>query len=53
MQGISKQEMSSDQGGDQSAIREQRSQSAWELRAEKTDGRDRPSSCLTVKVIYV
>jgi hypothetical protein len=32
---------------------QKRSQPAWELGAEKTDGRGRPSSCLIVKVIYV
>jgi hypothetical protein len=34
------------------AISNQRSQSAWELTAEKTDGRGGPSSCLIAKVIY-
>jgi hypothetical protein len=32
---------------------EKKSQSAWELRSEKTDEPGRPSSCLIVKVIYV
>jgi hypothetical protein len=32
---------------------EKRSQSAWELRAEKTDGCGRPNSGFIAKVIYV